>query len=177
MPEIAVLGGGCFWCLEAIFVDLLGVTKVTSGYAGGSVQHPTYEQVCGGKTGHAEVVQIEFDPEVIRYEQLLQVFMELHDPTSLNRQGNDVGTEYRSVIFYSSQTQQAIAMNLLQQLEKSGQLAAPIVTELQPMQEFYPAEDYHQGYFGVNAGKPYCQLVIAPKVNKVRSQFAELFRG
>lgn len=170
--EIATLGGGCFWCLEAAFLQLEGVEQVVSGYSGGHVENPTYEQVCTGTTGHAEVVQITFDPGIITYPQLLEVFFAIHDPTTLNRQGADVGPQYRSVIFYHTPEQKEAAEAMIQKLEASGRWKDPIVTELQPAQTFYPAEEYHQRYFEKNPHQPYCQLVVAPKAAKVRELFA-----
>ena len=170
--ETATLGGGCFWCLEAIFQQLRGVRKVTSGYSGGHVKNPTYKQVCTGTTGHAEVVQILFDPQQISYEELLEVFFAVHDPTTPNRQGPDVGPQYRSIILYHSPQQRQTALRMIDQLNRRGQFAAPIVTEIVPFEAFYPAEDYHQDYFRQNPNQPYCQAVIAPKLAK----FQKLFR-
>jgi peptide-methionine (S)-S-oxide reductase len=169
--EIATLGGGCFWCLEAVFDELKGIEKVVSGYAGGTVANPTYERVCSGSTGHAEVVQITFDPSAISYKDLLDVFFTIHDPTTLNRQGHDVGTQYRSVIFHHSPEQQATAEQTIKELDGQKLWDAPIVTELQPYTVFYPAEGYHQDYFKRNPAQPYCQVVVAPKVAKARSHF------
>jgi len=171
-PETATLGGGCFWCTEAIFSELAGVSSVTSGYSGGSVPRPTYEQVCTGRTGHAEAVQITFDPAVLSYHDLLTVFMTTHDPTSLNRQGNDVGTQYRSVIFYHSPAQRETAEQVIGELETAGLWKRKIVTELVPFTEFYPAEEYHRDYFRRNPASGYCRAIIAPKVSKFRKQFA-----
>jgi peptide-methionine (S)-S-oxide reductase len=171
--EIATLGGGCFWCLEAVYDQLRGVTDVISGYAGGQVVNPTYKQVCSGTTGHAEVVQVTFDPGQITYEDILKVFFVIHDPTTLNRQGADVGTQYRSVIFYHSPQQQATAEQVIRDLEANQIWASRIVTQVTPETEFYPAENYHQEYFVHNGGQPYCQIVIAPKVAKFRKQFVE----
>ena len=171
--EIATLGGGCFWCLEAIYEQLQGVTSVTSGYAGGSVADPTYEQVCTGTTGHAEVVQISFDPGMITFEDLLHIFFTIHDPTTLNRQGADVGTQYRSAIFYHSEEQRSTAADVIQDLATERVWDAPIVTELVPLTRFYEAEDYHQEYFERNGGQPYCRMVIAPKVAKFRKTYFE----
>lgn len=170
--EIATLGGGCFWCLEAVYDQLQGVTDVVSGYSGGHVPNPTYEQVCTGKTGHAEVVQIRFDPRQISFREILEVFFSIHDPTTLNRQGNDVGPQYRSVIFYHSPEQERIARALIAELNAAKIWPRPIVTEVTPFSAFYPAEDYHQEYFVHNGEQPYCQVVIAPKVAKFRKQFA-----
>lgn len=170
---LATLGGGCFWCLEAVYDELKGVHHVESGYAGGSVPNPTYEQVCGGKTGHAEVVQITYDPEQISYRELLEVFFTIHDPTTLNRQGADVGPQYRSVIFYHDDEQRAIAEEVLQATADAGLWPDPIVTEISPLDHFYVAEDYHQEYFARNGGQPYCQILIAPKVAKFRKQYLD----
>lgn len=175
--EIATLGGGCFWCLEAVFDDLKGVEDVVSGYAGGSVANPTYRQVCGGNTGHAEVVRVTFDPSVVSFKQILEVFFTIHDPTTLNRQGNDVGTQYRSVIFYHSPEQQAIAQRTITEVEQLKIWDGPIVTQLAPVPAFYPAEDYHQEYFRNNGEQPYCQIVIAPKVAKFRRKYLAQIKG
>ncbi len=169
--EKATFGGGCFWCLEAIYRRVKGVEKVVSGYAGGHVPNPTYEQVCSDTTGHAEVVQITFNPQVISYEDLLNIFWQIHDPTQLNRQGNDIGTQYRSVIFYHNEEQHHAAVNSKRQLEKAGVFKAPIVTQIEPLQKFYPAEDYHQNYFQKNPDQTYCQLVINPKLQKFLKHF------
>jgi len=168
--ELATLGGGCFWCLEAVFKDLRGVESVVSGYAGGDVENPTYEQVCGGRTGHAEVVQIAFDPQVLTYREMLDVFFTIHDPTTKDRQGADVGPQYRSIIFYDSPEQKAAAEQALADLDSKGVWRAPIVTELVPLEKFYPAEDYHRDYFERNPRQRYCQIVIAPKVAKFRKE-------
>lgn len=169
--EIATLGGGCFWCLEAIFNELRGVEKVVSGYSGGSMPNPTYREVCSGTTGHAEAVQITFDPQIISLRELLQVFFTIHDPTTLNRQGADVGTQYRSVIFYHTPEQEKIAKEVIAELEKAKVWDAPIVTALTQFKAFYPAEEYHQEYFERNPEQPYCRVVIEPKVVKFRKQF------
>ena len=169
--EVATLAGGCFWCLEAVFNDLQGVESVVSGYSGGHVPHPTYEQVCDDATGHAEVVQISFDPAVISYRDLLQVFFTVHDPTTLNRQGPDAGTQYRSAIFYHSPDQKATAEEVMRELTEAGVWSDPIVTEVRPFEVFYPAEDYHQRYFERNPNQPYCRMVVAPKVAKFRKQY------
>jgi len=169
--EVATLAGGCFWCLEAVFNDLQGVESVVSGYSGGHVPHPTYEQVCDDTTGHAEVVQISFDPAVISYRDLLQVFFTVHDPTTLNRQGPDAGTQYRSAIFYHSPDQKATAEEVMRELTEAGVWSDPIVTEVRPFEVFYPAEDYHQRYFERNPNQPYCRMVVAPKVAKFRKQY------
>ena len=171
--EVATLGGGCFWCLEAVYEQLVGVTGVASGYAGGTIPSPTYEQVCTGGTGHAEVVQITFDPGVISFEELLEVFFTIHDPTTLNRQGADVGTQYRSVIFSHDEEQRATAEAVIQRVEAEGIWDDPIVTEVAPLDVFYRAEAYHQEYFRRNPGQPYCQVVIAPKVAKFRKRYLE----
>jgi len=163
--EMATLGGGCFWCLEAVYERIPGVKGVTSGYAGGTAANPTYKQVCTGTTGHAEVVQIEFDPSVLTYAQLLQTFWECHDPTTLNRQGSDRGTQYRSVIFYHNDQQKQTAEQ--SRIEAQKELADPIVTEIQPLRTFYKAEDYHQQYFDNNQNAPYCTFVIKPKLKKL----------
>jgi peptide-methionine (S)-S-oxide reductase len=169
--ETAVLGGGCFWCLEAVYNELRGVHRVISGYAGGTAPNPSYEQVCSGRTGHAEVVQITFDPDVISYREILEVFFTIHDPTTLNRQGADVGTQYRSVILYSSPEQEETARSAMAEVEASGVWRSRLVTELVPLERFYPAEGYHQNYFEMNQYQPYCQIVIAPKVAKVREKY------
>jgi peptide-methionine (S)-S-oxide reductase len=171
--EIATLAGGCFWCLEAIYIDLKGVIKVESGYSGGHTPKPTYEQVCTGATGHAEVVQITFDPAVVSFQELLEVFFTIHDPTTLNRQGADVGTQYRSAIFYHSPQQDATARQVITSLEAQGVWSNPIVTELTPFEVFYKAEAYHQNYFANNPNQGYCRVVIAPKVAKFRKKFLE----
>lgn len=169
--EVATLAGGCFWCLEAVFDDLEGVTDVVSGYSGGRVPHPTYKQVCTGETGHAEVVQIRFDPAVVSYRDLLKVFFAIHDPTTRNRQGGDIGTQYRSAIFYHSPAQREAAEETIAELTAAKVWDSPIVTEVTPFEAFYPAEDYHQEYFRHNPTQPYCQAVVAPKVAKFRKQF------
>jgi peptide-methionine (S)-S-oxide reductase len=172
MKETATLAGGCFWCLEAVYRELKGVESVHSGYANGRRPNPTYEQVCTGTTGHAEVVQIEFDPAVITFRDLLDVFFTIHDPTTLDRQGNDVGTQYRSGIFTHDETQAAIAREKIDELTKERTWDDPIVTVVEPLSSFYPAEDYHAAYFERNGGQPYCQFVVAPKVAKARQKFA-----
>lgn len=169
--EVATLAGGCFWCLEAVFNELRGVEKVVSGYSGGHVKNPTYEQVCTGTTGHAEVVQITFDPQVISYRELLEVFFTIHDPTTLNRQGADVGTQYRSAVFYHSPEQKAVTEKVIADLNAAKIWDHPIVTEVKSFEVFYPAEDYHQLYFERNPNQGYCRVVIAPKVLKFRKQF------
>ncbi len=171
--EVATLGGGCFWCLEAVYDELKGVDHVESGYAGGQPANPTYEQVCSGRTGHAEVVQVTFDPSVISFRDLLQVFFTIHDPTTLNRQGNDVGTQYRSVIFYHTPEQKATSEEVMAEVSESGVWGNRLVTELEPAPTFYEAESYHQEYFANNAGQPYCRVIVAPKVAKARKQFVE----
>ena len=172
--EIAILGGGCFWCLEAVYLELRGVLQVESGYAGGPLVNPTYEQVCGGNTGHAEVVRVQFDPDRVSYRELLEIFFTIHDPTTPNRQGNDVGTQYRSVVYTTSAAQMAVAKQVI--AEMAHVWDAPIVTELAEAPVFYPAEDYHQNYFANHPLQSYCALVVAPKVAKFRKLFAEKLR-
>jgi peptide-methionine (S)-S-oxide reductase len=174
--EVATLGGGCFWCTEAILSELRGVEKVESGYAGGTVANPTYEQVCSGKTGHAEVVQITFDPTVITYKDLLRVFFTVHDPTTPNRQGADVGTSYRSIILYHNDRQQLEASEVIREVTAARLWNAPIITQLEPFKSFYVAEQYHQEYFKNNPSQPYCQMVIAPKVRKFREHYTQRLR-
>jgi peptide-methionine (S)-S-oxide reductase len=169
--EVATLGGGCFWCLEAVYVQLKGVDKVVSGYSGGSVPNPSYQQVCTGTTGHAEVVQITFDPKVIGYRQILQVFFSIHDPTTPNRQGADVGPQYRSAIFYHDEGQKEVAREVMSEIASAGIWDDPIVTELTPLETFYRAEDYHQDYYAKNPNQGYCRIVIAPKVAKLRKEY------
>ncbi|HUE76292.1 MAG TPA: peptide-methionine (S)-S-oxide reductase MsrA [Chloroflexota bacterium] len=169
--ELATLGGGCFWCLEAVYEQLKGVSKVVSGYAGGKHPNPTYEEVCSGGTGHAEVVQITFDPAVISYRDLLDVFFTIHDPTTPNRQGHDIGTQYRSIIMYHSAEQKAVAEQTIQRMSAEGLWKMPIVTEVQPLTKFFPGEEYHQQYFQRNPAQSYCQFVVAPKVAKARQHF------
>jgi len=169
--EIATLGGGCFWCTEAVFNDLKGVLGVESGYSGGTVANPTYEQVCTGKTGHAEVVHVTFDPRAISYEDILRIFFTVHDPTTLNRQGNDVGIQYRSVIFYHDEKQKETAENIIKEISLEKIWDNPVVTELSPFNAFYKAEKYHQVYFVNNPDQPYCRIVIAPKVAKFRKVY------
>ena len=171
--ELATLGGGCFWCLEAVYDRLKGVEQVVSGYAGGAVANPSYEQVCSGTTGHAEVVQLTFDPRVISFQELLEVFFTIHDPTTPNRQGHDVGPQYRSIILYHNPEQRAIAEQTIERLNAARIWDAPIVTEIEPLTAFYPAEAYHQEYFERNPGQPYCQVVVAPKVAKARKEFLD----
>ncbi len=174
--EIATLGGGCFWCLEAVFEHVLGVASVTSGYSGGHTDNPSYREVCDGNTGHAEVVRIAFDPNQISYEQLLKIFFVIHDPTTLNKQGNDVGTQYRSVIFYHTDEQRSVASGLIRELECERLWEAPVVTEICPVSHFYEAENYHQHYFKRNPDRAYCQFVVAPKVAKFRKQCSAWMR-
>lgn len=169
--EIATLGGGCFWCLEAVYVELRGVEKVVSGYAGGHVKNPTYREVCSGSTGHAEVVQVTFDPTVISFADILRVFFTIHDPTTLNRQGADVGTQYRSAIYYHDDAQKQTAIAVMNEIAAQHIWSNPLVTELAPLDVFYPAEAYHQDYFARNPMQPYCQVVVAPKVAKFRKQY------
>jgi peptide-methionine (S)-S-oxide reductase len=169
--SIATLGGGCFWCLEAVFEQLQGVERVISGYSGGKLPDPTYELVCTGTTGHAEVVQITFDPAKVSFREILEVFLATHDPTTLNRQGADYGTQYRSVILFHTPEQKQIAENLIAELNAAKIWDAPIVTQVVPFQAFFPGEDYHQGYFRGNPSQPYCRAVVSPKVAKFRKQF------
>ena len=171
--EIATLAGGCFWCLEAVFDDLRGVESVESGYMGGETANPTYEEVCSGRTGHAEVVQVSFDPEVASFREILEVFFVIHDPTTLNRQGNDVGTQYRSAIFYHSAGQKEAAEEVIANLESAKIYDDPIVTEVVPASKFHVAENYHQEYFRRNPAQPYCAYVVRPKVAKFRKHFLE----
>jgi peptide-methionine (S)-S-oxide reductase len=175
--EVATLAGGCFWCLEAVFQELRGVHSVTSGYTGGQVPNPSYRQVCSGTTGHAEAVRIVFDPAVVSYRELLQVFFATHDPTTRHRQGADVGPQYRSAIFYHSPEQQATAEAVIAELTRDDVFGAPIVTERVPAGEFYPAEDYHEDYYARNREQPYCRIVIDPKVAKLRKQFREKLKA
>jgi peptide-methionine (S)-S-oxide reductase len=172
--EKATFGSGCFWCTEAVFQQLRGVQSVQSGYSGGHTANPTYEQVCSGRTGHAEVIQITYDPNVISFDELLNVFWQTHDPTTLNRQGHDVGTQYRSAIFYHNDDQRRTAEAYKEQLNASGSFGAPIVTEMTPFKNFYPAENYHQNYFNLNPEQAYCAAVIRPKVEKFKKQFADV---
>lgn len=175
--ETATLGGGCFWCLEAVYLDLAGVEKVVSGYAGGRVPNPTYREVCSGMTGHAEVAQITYDPAILSYEDLLTVFWRIHDPTTLNRQGADVGTQYRSTILYHNDEQKAIAEKSKAETDAAKVWPDPIVTEIVPLGKFYPAEDYHQNYFNDNPNQPYCRMVIDPKVRKFRKEFQDRLKA
>jgi peptide-methionine (S)-S-oxide reductase len=174
---VAVFGGGCFWCTEAVFDELRGVKSVASGYAGGSTKNPTYEEVCGGRTGHAEVIKIEFDPGEIAFKDLLTVFFATHDPTTLNRQGNDVGTQYRSAIFYANEEQKREAEAFIKELNDSKAFGKSVVTTLEPLGEFYEAEDYHQKYYVNNPYQPYCQYMIPPKLNKLHKQFGALLKS
>lgn len=174
--EFATLGGGCFWCIEAAFNQLNGVKLAVSGYTGGQVDNPTYQQICSGDTGHAEVVQIEYDPDVISYQQLLTMFFQLHDPTQLNRQGNDVGSQYRSVIYCHDQSQLKHAKEFIEMLDKQGIWSAPIVTQLEMAKTFYQAEDYHQGYAETNPNQPYCQFLVLPKLEKFKEMFADYLK-
>lgn len=167
----ATFGAGCFWCVEAVFQELQGVQQVVSGYAGGATENPTYQQVCRGTTGHAEVVQIMYDPDIISYQDLLDVFWRTHDPTTLNRQGADVGTQYRSVIFYHTEEQKTLAEQSKQEVEASGLWPNPIVTQIVPYETFYPAEIYHRSYYHLNPDQPYCRVVIEPKLQKLKTTF------
>jgi peptide-methionine (S)-S-oxide reductase len=171
--EVVTLGGGCFWCLEAVYDELKGVESVVSGYAGGHVRNPSYDQVCSGTTGHAEVTQVTFDPRVISYSDLLDVFFSIHDPTTLNRQGNDVGTQYRSIILYHSPEQKAAAERKIAELRAAHTWDGPIVTQIEPITDFYPAESYHQDYYQNNKFQPYCMFIVRPKVAKARKMFLE----
>jgi len=175
--ELATIGGGCFWCLEAVFQQPPGILSILSGYAGGELANPSYEQVCSGRTGHAEVIQLEFDRQVITFGQLLEIFFQVHDPTTLNRQGNDTGTQYRSAIFFHNEEQQQAASQVIQQLNESGAWQDPIVTELSALDIFYPAEEYHHDYFRRNPEQGYCQAVVRPKVEKFREAFADLLKA
>ncbi len=170
---VATLGGGCFWCTEAVFSELKGVEKVVPGYSGGTIANPSYEEVCTGETGHAEVIQITFDPEKVSYGDILRVFFSTHDPTTLNRQGADVGTQYRSVIFYRDESQKETAERIMKEVNDSGIWGRPLVTKIEELKPFYEAEDYHKNYFNMNPRQPYCQMVIAPKVAKFRKHYFE----
>jgi peptide-methionine (S)-S-oxide reductase len=170
--EVATLGGGCFWCLEAVYDELQGMERVVSGYAGGHVTNPTYQQICGGRTGHAEVVQVTFDPEQVSFRDILLVFFQIHDPTTLNRQGADVGPQYRSIILYHNDAQKQVAEEVIAELTAERVWEKPIVTQVEPFEVFYPAEEYHQDYYKNNTYQPYCQVVIAPKLAKFRKEFA-----
>jgi peptide-methionine (S)-S-oxide reductase len=174
--ETATLAAGCFWCIEAVFDDLKGVENVVSGYSGGHTENPTYREVCDETTGHAEVAQIKFDPKVISFKDLLRVFFSVHDPTTLNRQGNDVGTQYRSAIFYYNDEQKRDAEEVIKEITDKGIYDNPIVTEVTPLEKFWPAENYHQEYFANNPNQPYCTAVVAPKVRKFRAKFADLLK-
>ena len=169
--QLATFGSGCFWCTEAVFLKVNGVESVVSGYTGGKTKNPTYREICTGLTGHAEVIQLKYDPKKISYEELLEIFWNTHDPTTLNRQGADEGTQYRSAVFYHNEAQKKLAEQYKAQLDKSGVFKNPIVTEITPISEFYPAEDYHQNYYAINPNQGYCQFVIRPKVEKFKKQF------
>lgn len=169
--ETATLGGGCFWCLEAVYQEVSGVREVVSGYAGGHVDEPTYQQVCSGTTGHAEVVRVQFDPEVVSYRRILEIFFTIHDPTQLDRQGADRGTQYRSIVFYHSDEQREVAEEVMRELEEEGLFEDPIVTRVEALDHFYPAEAYHQNYYRTNPTQGYCQVVIHPKLAKYRARF------
>jgi peptide-methionine (S)-S-oxide reductase len=173
----AYLGGGCFWCLEAVFDRLEGVTSVESGYMGGHVENPTYRQVCSGNTGHVEIVRVNFDADKLSFRDLLEVFFSIHDPTTLNRQGNDIGTQYRSVIFYTSEEQRRTAEQIISELNAERHWPNPIVTTVEPATKFFVAEDYHQEYYENNSSQPYCQFVVAPKVKKFQKKFAEKMKA
>jgi len=173
--EVAILGGGCFWCIEAVFLEARGITRVESGYMGGHIDHPTYEAVCNGTTGHAEVVRLEFDPSVISYHDILEIFFTIHDPTTLNRQGNDVGTQYRSVIFTTSPAQDAVARTVMAEMAMVWD--APLVTQVLPQETWYKAEDYHQNYFAQHPLQGYCAFVVAPKVSKFRATFGDRLKA
>ena len=175
--KIAVFGGGCFWCTEAVFDELRGVQSVVSGYTGGTTKNPTYEQVCSGQTGHAEAIKIGFDESQITFRDLLTVFFATHDPTTLNRQGNDAGTQYRSAIFYADEQQKQEAAAFIKELEAVKTFRNPVVTTLEPLADFYPAEDYHQKFYTNNPYQPYCQYTIPPKLNKLHKQFSELLKS
>lgn len=170
-------GAGCFWCTEAVFLNVKGVDKVVSGYSGGQIKNPSYRDICTGTTGHAEVTQISYDPSVVSYEELLEIFWNTHDPTTLNQQGADVGTQYRSVIFYNTEMERTIAEAYKRQLDGSGLFKKPIVTEISPLTKFYSAEDSHQNYYALNGSQGYCQFVIRPKVDKLRKQFADKLKN
>jgi methionine-S-sulfoxide reductase len=176
MNEVITLGGGCFWCTEAILLELRGVKSVVSGYAGGETENPTYEQVSSGRTGHAEVAEVTFDPKEISLHDLLVVFFTLHDPTTLNRQGNDVGTQYRSIVLYRNEEQKHTTEEVINEINEQKVWDKPIVTQVVPFEKFYPAENYHQNYFAQNSDQPYCQIVIEPKVLKLRKKFSEMLK-
>jgi len=171
--EKATLGGGCFWCTEAVFLEIEGVVSVVSGYSGGHVENPSYQQVSTGRSGHAEVIQVTFDPKVISYREILEIFFTMHDPTSLNRQGADVGTQYRSVIFYHSEEQRRVAEGFIKEMNETNVFNLPIVTQLEPFEEFYEAEDYHKNYYNRNKNQGYSRFVIEPKLKKVEKEFKE----
>jgi len=171
--EVATLAGGCFWCIEGVFREVNGVENVVSGYTGGTTVNPTYEQVCTGKTGHAESVQVSYNPSKLSYREILEIFFSVHDPTTLNRQGADVGTQYRSAIFYHNEQQKRVAEELIRELGKANLWDKPIVTQIVPLETFYPAEDYHQEYFSRHPEQAYCQMVISPKISKFRKQWKE----
>lgn len=175
--ETITLGGGCFWCLEPLFAELVGVKDAVVGYSGGHVEDPSYQQVCTGRTGHAEVVQVSFDPDTISLEEILKIFLTTHDPTTLNRQGADVGTQYRSAIFYHDEQQRKTAQRVIEEIENAGIWGKPIVTEVAPFDEFYKAEEYHQEYYEKNPGAGYCRVVIAPKVAKFRKNYADQLKS
>lgn len=175
--EVATLGGGCFWCMEAVYNQLKGIKKIDSGYSGGSIINPTYGQVSTGQTGHAEVVQLLYDPNVISYNEILKIFFTTHDPTTLNRQGADQGTQYRSVIFYHNEEQKKIAEQIIKELNTEEFFDSPIVTKVEPFEVFYPAEDYHKNYFQKHPEQPYCQIVISPKVTKLRKKFSDKLKS
>ena len=174
--ELATLGGGCFWCTEAVFLEIEGVTKVVPGYSGGDVKNPTYKQVTTGITGHAEVIQVTFDPEVLTYQEVLEIFFTMHDPTQLNRQGADIGTQYRSVVFYHSEAQKKTAEAFIAEMKATNIFNLPIVTQLEPFKEFYEAEDYHKNYYERNKNQGYSRFVIAPKLDKVEKKFKEMLK-
>lgn len=174
--EVAILGGGCFWSMEASFSQLKGVLDAEAGYAGGDEENPTYEEVSGKQTGHAEVVKVVFDPEIISYKKLLEVYFYVHDPTTLNRQGNDVGAQYRSIILYTSHQQEKTARDYMEKLEREGAFTDPIVTQVEPLKAYYAAEDYHQEYYVNNPDQPYCSIVVGPKVDKFEEKFADLLK-
>jgi len=171
--ETTTLGGGCFWCIEAVFLDVKGIVSATSGYSGGHIKNPAYREVITGRTGHAEVVQLTFDPSVITYREILEIFFHLHDPTTLNRQGADVGTQYRSIIFYNNKEQEETAKEVFKEIDASDLWENPLVTEIAPLKEFYVAEDYHQNYYKNNPNQPYCTYVISPKMKKLRHLFQD----
>lgn len=174
--DMLTLGGGCYWCIEAVFQNIKGVQSVASGYSGGKTMHPTYEEVCSGTTGHAEVVQIKYDTNLCSLQELLKVFFTVHDPTTLNRQGADIGTQYRSVIFYNNEIQKKVALSIIEALNKAKVYPQPIVTSLEPFTKFYIAEEYHQNYYNNNKDKPYCQMVIQPKLDKFEKVFSHLIK-